>query len=84
MSIVHHALPQIESELAEANRAAVECDLAQRIADHQNYDAHHCSECGEPAMGCVMGGGHVQLCDECIIAYVMTHITPGINVAALA
>lgn len=61
---------------AEADFAALACDHAERIAEHQLYDAHHCRECGEVASGCVMGGSHVQLCDKCILAYVMTQIVP--------
>lgn len=76
--------PAEAEEYFEMTRGEGESQIQANIDEFNIYDAHHCRECGEVASGSIMGGTHVQLCDECILCYVMTHITPGINVAALA
>ncbi len=45
-----------------------------RDATLRMQDTSHCHECGDITSGSTIGGEHVQLCDGCIVAWVLSHV----------
>jgi len=56
-----------------------EISAAEDLADRQRndaafIDAFRCRECGDVTAGSGLAGEHVQLCDDCIVIWVVNHV----------